>query len=137
MKYFCFIIRKNKFFKYLDKRAIRKNSIRKLRPVRTYHPHRGAYSRLHRRWLSPCFFRFPVTAEMVEPSLDGKSLADALKDKEIYIIDLKVLDGIICKDNRTVSNQYNKYFTYLVFKDFWDVNTCVQKTISIFTRINI
>lgn len=49
-------------------------------------------------------FSFAVTAEMVEPHLDGSSLEEALRNKRIYIVNLDVLSGIVCKECRIVSN---------------------------------
>lgn len=43
-----------------------------------------------------------MTGEIVEPFLDGKTLEDALKNKEIYIANLEVMDDVVCKDNLTV-----------------------------------
>ena len=40
---------------------------------------------------------------MVEPYLNETSLEDALQEKQIYIVNLEVLDGIACRDCRTVS----------------------------------
>lgn len=46
---------------------------------------------------------FKVTAEMVEPFLDGMTLEDALKNKKIYIVNLKKLTEVMCRFNRVVS----------------------------------
>jgi len=49
------------------------------------------------------WFSFKVTAEMVEPFLDGLTLEEALKKKKIYISNLKKLTEIMCRFNRVVS----------------------------------
>ena len=46
---------------------------------------------------------FKVTAEMVEPFLDGMTLEDAMKNKKIYIVNLKKLSDVMCRFNRVVS----------------------------------
>ena len=39
-------------------------------------------------------FSFAVTSEMVEPFLEGKSLAEALEKKSIFLTDYKVLEDL-------------------------------------------
>lgn len=46
---------------------------------------------------------FAVTSEMVEPFLGGKSLSKAIDKKEIYIIDLKDIEGISVPSGRTMT----------------------------------
>lgn len=46
---------------------------------------------------------FKVTAEMVEPFLEGITLEEAMKNKKIYIVNLKKLTEIMCRFNRVVS----------------------------------
>ena len=46
---------------------------------------------------------FKVTAEMVEPFLDGMTFEDAMKNKKIYIVNLKKLSDVMCRFNRVVS----------------------------------
>ncbi|CAH1793218.1 unnamed protein product [Owenia fusiformis] len=43
---------------------------------------------------------FPVTPVMVEPFLEGQTLQACLKNKKIYIVDLKILEGIKCSEDR-------------------------------------
>ena len=50
---------------------------------------------------------FKVTAEMVEPFLDGMTLEDAMKNKKIYIVNLKRLSDVMCRFNRVVSKLWN------------------------------
>ncbi|CAH1793216.1 unnamed protein product [Owenia fusiformis] len=45
---------------------------------------------------------FPVTPVMVEPFLEGQTLKACLESKKIYIMDLKILEGIKCSENRTL-----------------------------------
>ncbi|CAH1793219.1 unnamed protein product [Owenia fusiformis] len=45
---------------------------------------------------------FPVTPVMVEPFLEGQTLEACLESKKIYIMDLKILEGIKCSENRTL-----------------------------------
>lgn len=40
---------------------------------------------------------------MVEPFLDGMTLEDAMKNKKIYIVNLKKLSDVMCRFNRVVS----------------------------------
>lgn len=48
-------------------------------------------------------FSFAVTSTMVEPFLDeGITLEEAVNTQNIYICNLKVLDGVVCKDNKIV-----------------------------------
>lgn len=51
---------------------------------------------------------FKVTAEMVEPFLEGTTLEEAMKNKKIYIVNLKKLTEIMCRFNRVVSGMYVK-----------------------------
>ena len=46
---------------------------------------------------------FKVTPEMVEPFLEGITLDEAMKNKKIYIVNLKRLTEIMCRFNRVVS----------------------------------
>ncbi|XP_045180456.2 polyunsaturated fatty acid 5-lipoxygenase-like [Mercenaria mercenaria] len=46
--------------------------------------------------------KFGVTAEMVEPFLEGKTLENALKDRKIFIIDYDVLEDCPTKEGHTV-----------------------------------
>jgi len=50
---------------------------------------------------------------MVESSLGGTSLEEALKNKHIYIVNLEVLNDIACKNCRTVTE-----FFFLSIKNF-------------------
>ncbi|XP_046394318.1 polyunsaturated fatty acid 5-lipoxygenase-like [Ischnura elegans] len=43
--------------------------------------------------------KFGVTDEMVEPFLEGLTLEQALQKNKIFITDLEMLDGILCKDS--------------------------------------
>jgi len=45
---------------------------------------------------------FAVTSEMVEPYLDGASLEEAILNREIYIVNHAILEGVKCKDNRQI-----------------------------------
>jgi len=42
---------------------------------------------------------------MVEPFLEGMTLEDAMKNKKIYIVNLKKLSDVMCRFNRVVSNR--------------------------------
>ena len=48
-------------------------------------------------------FRFAVTAEMVEPFLEGKTMEDAMKKKKLYLMDLTYMSDIECSAGRKVS----------------------------------
>ena len=50
---------------------------------------------------------------MVEESLGGTSLEEALKNKEIYIVNLDVLNDIACKNCRTVNKNILHSFIYI------------------------
>ena len=43
---------------------------------------------------------FAVTSEMVEPFLEGITLSEAIEKNMIYIVDLQVLEGVQCKDDK-------------------------------------
>lgn len=45
---------------------------------------------------------FAVTSDMIEPFLDGITLKEAIERKEIFIVNHKRLEGVQCKDNRTL-----------------------------------
>ena len=47
-------------------------------------------------------FRFAVTAEMVEPFLEGKTMEDAMKKKKLYLMDLTYMSDIECSAGRKV-----------------------------------
>ena len=47
-------------------------------------------------------FSLAVTAEMVEPFLEGKTLETCLQKKKIYIVDLRYMSGVECSANRKV-----------------------------------
>ncbi|XP_035688109.1 polyunsaturated fatty acid 5-lipoxygenase-like [Branchiostoma floridae] len=53
---------------------------------------------------------FGVTAEMLEPHLEGLSLEDALGAKRLYIVDLTFLEGTKCKNDRTMTAPYALLF---------------------------
>ena len=40
---------------------------------------------------------------MVAPFIDDFTLQEAIEKKLLYIVDLSILDGIKCKNDRTVS----------------------------------
>lgn len=44
--------------------------------------------------------KFRVENYMVEPFLENMTLDEAIENKKIYIIDLEILEGIKCRDNR-------------------------------------
>ncbi|CAH1791737.1 unnamed protein product, partial [Owenia fusiformis] len=44
--------------------------------------------------------KFAVTAEIVEPFLEGKTLEECLSNKKIYIIDYEILDRVMQNDDR-------------------------------------
>lgn len=44
---------------------------------------------------------------MVEPFLEGMTFEDALKNKKIYIVNLKKLSDVMCRFNRVVSDNWN------------------------------
>lgn len=47
-------------------------------------------------------FRLGVTSDMVEPFLEGMTLNEALNQNKIFMVDMKILDQLQCKDNRIV-----------------------------------
>ena len=47
-------------------------------------------------------YSLAATPELVEPHLEGKTLADALSSDKMFIIDLTYLANIECSDDRTV-----------------------------------
>ncbi|KAI8492266.1 Arachidonate 5-lipoxygenase [Branchiostoma belcheri] len=53
---------------------------------------------------------FGVTAEMVEPFLQGLSLEDALGSKRLYMVDLTILEGTECTNNRKLCAPYALLF---------------------------
>ena len=40
---------------------------------------------------------------MVAPFIDGLTIQEAIEKKILYVVDLSILDGIKCKNDRTVS----------------------------------
>ena len=52
------------------------------------------------------FFSFAVSSEMVEPFLEGFTLEEAMEHRKIYIVDLKVLENLCCKNERKVSSNF-------------------------------
>lgn len=44
--------------------------------------------------------KFAVTEELVAPHLNGMTLKEAMENKLIYIVDLGILDGVKCKNDR-------------------------------------
>ncbi|KAL9968315.1 hypothetical protein ACROYT_G026674 [Oculina patagonica] len=53
---------------------------------------------------------FKVTAEMVEPFLDGMTLEDAMKNKKIYIVNLDKLTEVKCRYNRLLCKPMTLFF---------------------------
>lgn len=53
--------------------------------------------------ISIFYISFAVTDEMVAPFIDGLTIQEAIEKKILYIVDLSILDGIKCKNDRTVS----------------------------------
>lgn len=53
--------------------------------------------------ISFSFHRFGVTPEMVEPFLEDLTLEEALEKKRIFIVDLKILEGISTREGLQVS----------------------------------
>lgn len=53
---------------------------------------------------------FKVTAEMVEPFLEGITLEEAMKNKKIYIVNLKKLTEIMCRFNRVICKPMALFF---------------------------
>ena len=49
---------------------------------------------------------------MVEPFLDGMTLEDAMKNKKIYIVNLKKLSDVMCRFNRVVSKLWKLTGSY-------------------------
>lgn len=47
---------------------------------------------------------FAVTAEMIEPFLEGKTMKDALDSKKLYLLDLTYMAQIQCAADRKVHN---------------------------------
>lgn len=53
---------------------------------------------------------FQVTAEMVEPFLEGMMLEDALAKKKIYIVNINHLETIMCRFNRLICKPLALFF---------------------------
>lgn len=50
---------------------------------------------------------FKVIVEMVEFFLDGMIFEDVIKNKKIYIVNLKRFSDVMCRFNRVVSKLWN------------------------------
>lgn len=54
-----------------------------------------------------------MTAEMVEPFLEGKTLDEAMEKKKIYLLDLMYLADIECTANRKVHTSIGNAYNWL------------------------
>lgn len=64
---------------------------------------------------------------MVEPFLGGKSLSKAIDKKEIYIIDLKDIEGISVPSGRTVGCSFCRVFNPVKSKNILNLQEKLRK----------
>ena len=68
--------------------------------------------------MSEFYSSFGVTSDMVEPSLEGSTLEEAMEQKRIFLVDLSVMEGL--EEGEKVNGSCMVLTMIVLFYEYFD-----------------